>query len=186
VGVGKTSLIKSFLSKIKDKDVSRGVYVSLYGKDQLSQIDEDIFQQLHPILGSKGVRLLGTIAKGLIKTTTKIDFDKNESVSIAAGLPNVKLSELFPSPSDCVIVFDDLERCSLDITVLMDCINSFIEHEGVKIIVVADESQLRKENINKYKTIKEKSIGKTLEVRSVEVSAVETFIEAINDKRSKE
>jgi len=58
-GVGKTFLIKSFISSLKNKKSITPIYISLYGKSTASQIDEDIFQQLHPILGSKGVKLLG-------------------------------------------------------------------------------------------------------------------------------
>ena len=41
-----------------------------------------------------------------------------------------------------MIVFDDLERCSIDITDLLGYINSFVEHEGVKVVVLADEGRI--------------------------------------------
>ena len=185
-GVGKTFLIKSFISSLKNKKSITSIYISLYGKSTASQIDEDIFQQLHPILGSKGVKLLGLVAKGLIKSATKIDLGKIETVTFNAELPAVDLKSIFPSPRDCLIVFDDLERCSMDIGDLMGYINSFVEHEGVKIVILADESKfVDKPEYAKYKDIKERSIGKTLEVKLIERSAIDVFINNISDLQTK-
>ena len=77
------------------------------------------FKNLHPFLGSKGVKLLGVVAKGILKTTTNINIGSSDTISINTQLPDVNFSDLFPTPSDCVIVFDDLERCSIDITDLL-------------------------------------------------------------------
>src|SRR5262249_51412295 len=153
------------LKEMKDDEYVKRTYVSLYGKNELNQIDEEIFQKLHPFLGSKGVKLLGAVAKGILKTTTNINLGSGETISINSQLPDVKLGGLFPTPNDCVIVFDDLERCSIDITDLLGYINSFVEHEGVKVIVLADGGQfVNRSDYDKYKIIKEKTIGKTLEV----------------------
>jgi len=186
-GVGKTFLIKSFLASLKDKKFITGIYISLYGKTLPSQIDDDIFQQLHPVLGSKGVKILGLVAKGLIKSATKIDLGKIETVTFDAELPSVNLKDMFPSPKDCLIVFDDLERCSIPVVDILGYINSFVEHENVKVIVIANEKEIEnRAEFERYKTIKEKLIGKTLEVRSVESLAVRNFVDSVSNKRTRD
>jgi hypothetical protein len=142
---------------------------------------------LHPILGSKGVKILSLVAKGLIKSATKIDLGKIETVTFNAELPSVNLKDMFPSPKDCLIVFDDLERCSIPIVDILGYINSFVEHESVKVIVVANEKDIENRGeLEPYKTIKEKLVGKTLEVRSVESLAVHNFIDSVRNKRTRD
>ena len=88
-GIGKTFLIKSFLKGIENESHVKQIYISLYGKIQLDQIDEEIFQKLHPFLGSKGVKLLGVVAKGILKTTTNINLGSSETISINVQLPDI-------------------------------------------------------------------------------------------------
>ena len=186
-GAGKTFLIKSFIAKLKDTGHITPIYISLYGKAASSQIDDDIFQKLHPILGSKGVKILGLVAKGLIKSATKIDLGKIETVTFNAELPSVNISEMFPSPTECLIVFDDLERCSIPLIDVLGYINSFVEHESVKVIVIANEKDIESRGeFERYKITKEKIIGKTLEVRSIETLAIHKFVNSVRDERTKE
>jgi GTPase SAR1 family protein len=186
-GVGKTFLIKSFVTSLKQEKSITSIYISLYGKTLPSQIDDDIFLQLHPVLGSKGIKILGLVAKGLIKSATKIDLGKIETVTLNAELPNINLTEMFPSPRDCLIVFDDLERCSIPIIDVLGYINSFVEHENVKTVVIANEKDIEsRDEFERYKIIKEKLIGKTLEVRSVEARAIRSFIDSIRNSNVKD
>lgn len=41
-----------------------------------------------------------------------------------------------------VLIFDDLERCSIDIKNVMGYINNLVEHKKVKIIIVANEKEI--------------------------------------------
>jgi hypothetical protein len=127
------------------------------------------------------------VAKGLLKTATKIDLSKFETVAVNAELPSVNLKSIFPSPKDCLIVFDDLERCSIPISDTLGYINSFVEHEKVKVIVIANEKDIENRGeYERYKTIKEKLIGKTLEIRPTESIVSRHFIGLLRDKRIKE
>jgi hypothetical protein len=82
-GAGKTYLIKSFAtrqSKIADK--TPFLYISLYGVISSSQIDDEIFKQLHPILSSPAVSFGTQLAKGLLRGALKIDLDKSDTLSL--------------------------------------------------------------------------------------------------------
>src|SRR5690242_4976293 len=65
-GAGKSWFINSYREKNKTKEF---LYVSLYGVTSYNEIEDSLFQQLHPVLASKGMKLAGKIIKGLIKTT---------------------------------------------------------------------------------------------------------------------
>jgi hypothetical protein len=84
-----------------------------------------------------------------------------------------------------VIVFDDVERCAIPICHLLGYINKFVEHGGFKVILVANENEILERekadesNLNAYRRIKEKLIGKTFEIVPEIESALRTgFITA--------
>ncbi|MBE9113859.1 NTPase [Nodosilinea sp. LEGE 07298] len=65
-----------------------------------------------------------------------------------------------------LLIFDDLERCKIDLSSLLGYINFFVEHNGMKVILIADEEKLLKDEdySSIYSSIKEKLIGKTLSI----------------------
>ncbi|MEQ8973575.1 MAG: P-loop NTPase fold protein [Coleofasciculus sp. C1-SOL-03] len=69
-GAGKTWFIKKYYEKRK-ANKQKCLYVSLYGMTTFSEIEDAFFQQLHPVLSSKGMAITGNIFKEAIKTTTK-------------------------------------------------------------------------------------------------------------------
>ena len=67
-GSGKTWLIKRYSEAYKEKNLDQKViYISLYGISSVSEIDDVLFQRLHPVLGSKPMILTGKILKGVLK-----------------------------------------------------------------------------------------------------------------------
>jgi len=79
-GSGKTYLIRKFLEALGPK---KSLYVSLYGVSSVRQIEDAFFTQLHPVLGSKGMKVAAAVARGALKSTLKIDFG-HEDVSLSA------------------------------------------------------------------------------------------------------
>ena len=51
------------------------IYISLYGVASLSEIDDLIFSQLHPILSSKALKLGSKFLVGAVKATIKVDLN---------------------------------------------------------------------------------------------------------------
>lgn len=43
---------------------------------------------------------------------------------------------------NCILVFDDLERCQCNINEVLGYINNFVEHNGVKVILIANEEEI--------------------------------------------
>ena len=187
-GSGKTHLINNFLAERIEKTTGKDLYVSSYGLTSFRQIDDEFFRQLHPILSSKEMKLASKVMVGAIKEVFKVDFGKDhaEEVTINSQLPEVNLADYLKVPKECILVFDDLERCSIPIPEVLGYINAFVEHEGFKAIIVANEAEILKRSDDRYLEIKEKLVGQTFEVCSDARVAIREFIEFIRCEQAKE
>lgn len=185
-GVGKTWFLKDVIRQLysPNDQVKRYLYVSLYGVASFEEIENDFFRQLHPVLSSKGMALAGKIGKGILKTTLKIDLDGDgkSDASVSSQVPDINLPDYLSNTEGLTLVFDDLERASMDLESLLGYINYFVEHQGYKVIIIANEEELfsieEKTKIS-YRRIKEKLIGKTFEVQPQLDLAINNFIENI-------
>ncbi|TCO98425.1 P-loop NTPase fold protein [Rubrivivax gelatinosus] len=167
-GSGKTWFIKDFV-KTHLNQPKRVLYLSLYGVQSFDDIESEFFRLLHPVLGSKPVRVLHRLARGVLKTSLNFDIDGDgkSDGSISGGLPAEKLLERISLDATKILVLDDLERCSIPIADLLGYVNQFIEHGGIKAILIANEVELLKTASGTaagYARIKEKLIGRTFEV----------------------
>ncbi|WP_368860218.1 P-loop NTPase fold protein, partial [Escherichia coli] len=89
-----------------------------------------------------------------------------------------------------MLVFDDIERAGIDLPILFGYINHFVEVNGYKAILVANEEEIinREKRINnddeksssEYMRTKEKLVGKTFEVTSDLHSACNVFLGVIS------
>lgn len=185
-GAGKTWFAKQELDKFKTNG-GNYLYVSLYGVSSFDGIEDEFFRQLHPVLASKQMKLMGKLFKGAIKATIKVDLDNDgrgdDSVSIRA--PDLNLPDYLKDTSKFVLVFDDLERCTIDICSLLGYINQFVEHGGQKVLLIANEDEIitrdkkNEQTLAAYGRIKEKLIGKTFEVQPDTDAAIEAFLSKI-------
>lgn len=191
-GCGKTWFIKNFIESFGEEDKKKFIYVSLYGSTSLADVEQAIFQRLHPWLGSKPVTLLTRAVKK--KLTGGVNFDVNRDgvsdFNLAAQESDLDMAKYFLDTSNKILVFDDLERSSMKLTTLLGYVNNFIEHKSGKVILLAEEKALRikSENENKdhsYENIKEKLIGKTFELVSDPVSAYGFFVNTVKDDELK-
>jgi hypothetical protein len=179
-GCGKTHLVKSiFKDETTGKPRIPHIYISLYGIDNSQQIDEQFFQQLHPILSSKGMKIASAVMRGLLKTTVKIDLGElgKSDAGISSQMPDINLPEYLNDAGTRIIIFDDLERCSMSIKDCLGYINSLVEHDEAKVIIVADETKITD---NEYESVKEKLIGITLDVKPDFDEANKNFIKKLD------
>jgi hypothetical protein len=81
------------------------------------------------------------------------------------------------------MVFDDLERCRLDLDNVMGYINHFIEHQGLRVMIVANEEEIENGggSSKSYLRIKEKLVGKTFEIKANFKEAAEDFIGTVSN-----
>lgn len=192
-GVGKTWLLKEIMASLHNPDyrVKTHLYVSLYGIASFEEIENEFFRQLHPVLSSKKMALAGKIGKGLLKTALKIDLngDGKSDVNVSSQVPDINLPDYLSKTEGLVLVFDDLERASMDLESLLGYINYFVEHQGYKVIIIANEEELFNKEEKKetsYKRIKEKLIGKTFEIQPRLELAISNFIDEIESDSTQE
>ena len=136
-GIGKTYFWHEFTKKhLENKDV---VYISLFGKNTLADIETEIVTKLYKF------------NKGLKRYTKHLDTVGNMA-SKALGLPiNVSIGSLLSlfKASDfknIVICFDDFERLSDKIPLkdVMGLISQFKEQKKCEVVMILNERELEK------------------------------------------
>lgn len=158
-GSGKTyfwkDCVETKLKSVKlDGKPCRPLYVSLYGCKNTKDIDTQLFLQSR-VPGLESRRRLSTSVKSVAKAL-KV-FKPLRSLDIDLGcLVNAK---------NAVLCFDDLERAPLDIKEILGYINTFVEHERVKTIILTSEDAIEDEAKELYKEMKEKVVASSLTFR---------------------
>lgn len=173
-GTGKTWFLKETLSNLT-ADRKEYLYISLYGVTSFDEIESEFFKQLHPVLSSKGAGLVGKLGKGVLGAVLQTDITAE-----------INFIDYLTNTDGLILVFDDLERASIELSSLLGYINYFVEHQGYKVILVANEAELTegsndtKTNL-RYERIKEKLIGKTFEVQPQVDTALNNFLASIEN-----
>lgn len=182
-GSGKTHLVKEFLN---NKSSLKPLYVTLNGISSADQIDQEFYRQLHPILSSRGMRVAGAVARALGKGALKIDFSEEESGTLNPSIPSIDLTKVLANPRERLLIFDDLERCKMPIGEVLGYINGFVEHDGLKAIILANEMEIRTYLEPRYDEFREKLIGQTLTVSAPAGEAFDAFVGQVSHKATKE
>lgn len=132
-------------------------YLSLYGcksTDEIAQrlywsiIDKNFFEMKDSFLDKIGTKA----AKNLMQSTKverKISSISQTLVGVLMqrfNLPSQMFDTIteFISLNKYVFVFDDLERCRCPINDVLGYINSLVEHDEAKVIIVANENEIGK------------------------------------------
>ena len=189
-GCGKTWFIEKYRDKLKAKK-QKCLYVSLNGITSFTEIGEAFLQQLNPFWASKEMAIVRKVSGGIFKTLLKGTFpidlnnDGKKDGTWSFSIPDINVPEYLKITNETILIFDDLERCKIDISNLLGYINNFVEHDDLKVVIVANEDELFKkdssDNNTSYKVIKEKLIGKTFGVSLDFEGALESFIAIVNN-----
>ena len=127
---------------------------------------------------NKSSRLTGKIFSSLLK-------------SQGINLDNLKTDDLFNIyRPESIYIFDDLERCGMPIEASLGYINSFVENNNCKVIIIGNEEEIvpHADNQKKayYKSIKEKVIGKTLQMMPETENALNYFLKQLQKGEGRE
>lgn len=190
-GCGKTHFIKKWLEEYKE-DLKgeeeetidlKPIYVTLYGLTAIAEIKTAIDKEVNPFFYSKTGKVIKGVGKlvGKIVFKTSFDFtgDDKDDASFSGSLDSLSLFK--KSNEDVVkgvrfIVFDDLERCQIEMKPLLGFLNYFVEHCDCHVVVLGDESKLdekKKEELNEFK---EKTVGREFEIEPDVEDAVDAFL----------
>lgn len=84
--------------------------------------------------------------------------------AFAGGWDNLVQIPSYDKIGKVIIIFDDLERCPMNMEELLGTINSYIEESGIKIILIANEDYILENDTcpKIYKDMKEKIVYRTI------------------------
>lgn len=173
----------------KKQKSKKCIVVSLYGIKTLNELSKELFfESKAPTFTRKKKHkaysaftktiLTGAIGIGktVLKSLTTIDLD--------FSVDNPDWDKLYSSVdfTGKLIVLEDLERASISITEILGFVNNLVEQDGVKVLLVAYEEEILKNNdettgsIESYKRIKEKTVGDTIRFNPDVRKAVEGIL----------
>lgn len=148
-GTGKSYYIRNDLRRFLEENKLSYAIVSAYGLSSIADINKELFLEIKFQKTKKQCKWLATFGKtiatgavGVGKTLLKniahidIDFDLSE--------PNYKKLYDLVNLKDKLIIFEDIERSSVDIIEFLGYVNSLVEQDGVKVLLVANEQEFLK------------------------------------------
>lgn len=149
-GSGKTFFVKDkLLNRLQEMIPQKRIYyVSLYGMSSSNQIVDEIYSSIvEEFIEEKLGEDKGKMLEKGISFTSKL---------FAAGMKYFNLdSKDLPQLSDLkelkksIIIFDDLERCEIEVNRTLGILNNLVEHNDIKIILVANQAEIGKMNFSK-------------------------------------
>lgn len=146
-GSGKTyfwnNKLRSRLEAISIGDKHyKTIYMSLYGINSLEEISKKIFIETNPAINKTLKKIADTREGNVIPEYVKTGLDMaNLFGSTTFNSDKVDFSKVF-SVDDKILCFDDLERANVDVIDILGYINNFVEHDGIKTILICNEKEL--------------------------------------------
>lgn len=147
---GKTYFVKNVLLKKIESNEKRVLYVSLYGISNIQELGKKLYLDYLLKDKSKLVMEHTELVENVIGTIIDIgspfmgklgDIDIKER-KIKNIVQNA-VKHICPM-KNCVLIFDDLERCDCSIQDILGYINGFVEQAGMKVIIIANQEEFRK------------------------------------------
>jgi len=174
-GCGKTYFWKNMvgpeLKRLRDSEhIERVLCVSLYGISDVKDIDRSLFAQSYPGINKKCVGKISRFVGGAIEALGYVDLAKVDLRAL------VKIN-------DSVVCFDDLERSNLPFKEVLGYINTFVEHEGAKVVILCNEKALDEKDVSLYQKMKEKVVGNSLDYKPDYKSVLSTLTDEYKDQK---
>lgn len=130
-----------FLAQKENGEI-QSIIVSLYGMTRLSDISKSLYMETSfkcLNANTESAALARIAARTIIKGITN-------HVGIDVIATDTDLSRLYESAnlSNKLIILEDIERTQINIIEVLGYVNSLVEQDGVKVLLVANEAELIK------------------------------------------
>lgn len=157
-GSGKTHQVLEVIPK----DIQ--CHVSLFGINNPQEVYNTVFAKMYP--GKN-------FAKKLLEMTKDVSFDAGWISSAAGSLIGNTLGPLIKQTVDenKIIIFDDLERCTIPDDDKLGVINQYVEHHKSRVIIIAHDKKTHESFI----ITKEKIVGHTIKIEPQFDEAAKSF-----------
>jgi hypothetical protein len=176
-GCGKTHFYKNVLSKRITKLGYKPVYISLFGIADSVELSLRLFLEVNPKVGS----LLKSKAGQKVSGLTKVVLGSLSFHGLKLDIGKLNLKDWISLKGNYLLCFDDLERTVLGISEVFGYINNFIEHDKCKVLMIANENEIKKDD--SYWRLKEKIFGYTVEYVPNIDNVLTTIIESFKDAK---
>ncbi len=148
-GSGKTFFMKNNIIPMIENEINKkALYISTYGMQSTKEIDKKIYFEIinSNVPEKKGIDLIKKGGKVII-SGAKILTDILKLPSTSYENISSFLS-MFQRLENYTIIFDDIERCQIPINELLGYLNNYTEHRNIKVIIVANEAEIIKNNLS--------------------------------------
>lgn len=170
-GTGKTHFIKKETKCQNDETI---LYVSLNGVTNSTEFDWAIVRAIQPFVESK----IGQWGKQFTDFASGIKI-----FGCSVDLNQVPLAEIVLAKIPDIIIFDDLERCTMKHDQVSGLLNKFIEHEKKRVILIANSD--KHHDKESFDSKKEKLIGRTIYIEAEADTALLDFWSNIDNSKGK-
>ena len=135
------------------------------------------------MLGNAKVQKTWALAKSLLKGTIKLDLDGDgkDDGTLQIAIPDLAK---WASTEGAILIFDDLERCGMPLGDILGFINQFVEHDGYRVLVLANEEGKSLGGDSGFATVKEKVIGRTFQIHPNAPAALNRFLEEVSSRKA--
>lgn len=175
-GSGKTRLVNDLQERLQAQGI-RFFYVTMYGVASLKDVVDQLYRQLHPYLTHPATEATLSFVRTAVKASFKVDIQGRELGTVDPTLPQMKKEF---HAKNAILVFDDIERCSVPLEEVLGLVNQFVEHDGCRALVLANTENIEvKTRGAPFASMKEKVIGRTFTVLADASSALYGFLEAL-------
>lgn len=165
-GSGKTFQVKKALKE------DERFYVSLFGLQTTEDVHSAVLAAMDPTMANakKFIDDLGSTAK-----------DMGGLYALGGIFPKVLSAMVrYEIDTNRVLVFDDLERCGLNLQDTLGAINAYVEHHGCRVVVIAHEEEL----LDGFRHKKEKIFGQTIKVVPQSKEAFDGFLKELTTRKN--
>lgn len=179
-GSGKTHLALTRLQPIAESEDFRTAYLSVADIETQDAFERGLLFASWKLLNSKAARGILGAAGGAIDSLLN-----SFGISVRTFIKDVIAIE--NAISDKTVIFiDDLERSPAEIRKrILYRLARLSETKGAKIVILADEQQIKSETDNDYARIKEKAISLTLEFQPSYKDLAQVAVNIVYDASSK-
>ncbi|MDB2438800.1 KAP family NTPase [Hellea sp.] len=183
-GAGKTHFINSILSN-EEFTKKRTIYLSLFGVKSIQDLETRLFFASANVAQKtihRGASVAGALLKGALRFDLNGDDKSDGSLDTNFKGLNKFVEKISQNLNDALIIFDDLERCSIPMTEFLGFANQFIEHGDARILFVANAEKMEGKKKKKFDSFKEKVIGHRFLLNAQPDEALESFVSEVDNK----
>lgn len=218
-GCGKSFYVKNMLAEELSKSNHDTIIISLYGVKTIAELNRSLYLELRARKAIKKIsakitktrqskqpnKILSWFkrhGREVISSTFLISKTIIKGVAgffhVSVDLSEKDMEKLFASINldGKLIVLEDVERSSIDIIEIMGYVNNLVEQDGVKVLLVANEDEIKRyekksetekneqgetskdltEKSKEYVRIKEKTVSDTIYFHADLVASIESIL----------